>query len=69
MRQNSQPGIPETVQNCTLSQNNSFYIAAVKVSARGGRAKCMHSTKGLALTVEAWRRLVPTGMGVLNDSF
>src|SRR5580692_1361485 len=65
--QYSQPGIPETVQNCTVSQNDSFYIVAVKVSAHGGKAKCMRLTGGFALTVGAWRRLAHTDMGVLND--
>jgi|HubBroStandDraft_1064217.scaffolds.fasta_scaffold06232_5 hypothetical protein len=46
-----------------------FYIAAVKVSAYGGKAKCMQSTRGLALTAEAWRRLVHADMGASNDIF
>jgi hypothetical protein len=41
----------------------------VRVSAHGGKAAWMRSTRGFALTVEAWRRLARTGTGVLNDIF
>jgi len=69
MHQNGQSRIPDTVQNCTDSKNDLFYVAAVKVSPRGGKAKCTRLTKELARTVEAWRHPVRTDMGASNDTF
>jgi hypothetical protein len=59
---------PRLFKIAQFLQTTNFTLWRSKCQ-RGGNAKCMYSTREPARTVEAWKRLVPTDTGVLNDTF